>query len=131
METEKVCVNLSAAELGSLDVLVAQGLYTSRSDVIRTGIRLVGERHEQVLSKATKLANVGVFYVSRRSLENVLAEGSRMRIFSIGIVIIDKSVTAELADQAIEHVRVLGAIRGPAPVMAVLKDRLSRNLEPA
>lgn len=35
METEKVCVNLSAAELGTIDVLVAQGLYTSRSDLIR------------------------------------------------------------------------------------------------
>jgi hypothetical protein len=31
METEKVCVNLSAAELGAIDVLVAQGLFTSRS----------------------------------------------------------------------------------------------------
>ena len=47
METEKVCVNLPAAELGKIDVLVAEGLYASRTDVIRSGIRSVLETHDE------------------------------------------------------------------------------------
>lgn len=132
METEKVCVNLSAAELGAIDVLVAQGLYTNRSDVIRAGVRSVSTQHEVVLDRVIKRAgNLGVMYLGRGALEKHVREGTRLRLFTIGILVVDSTVTAELADQAIEHVRVLGAFRAPGPVLAVLQDRISRGLEAA
>lgn len=132
METEKVCVNLSAAELGTLDVLVAQGLYTNRSDVIRAGLREISAQHGQVLERATKRAgNLGVMVLTRGALEKTVREGKRIRLFTIGIVVIESSVTPELADEAIEHIRLFGALRAPAAVQAVLQDRISKNLEAA
>jgi Arc/MetJ-type ribon-helix-helix transcriptional regulator len=132
VETEKVCVNLSAAELGMIDVLVAQGLYTSRSDVIRSGIRAVNERHEPEFRKAIEHATcLGMMIMLKRDLEQTLREGKRMKIFVVGILRIESKVTPELADEAIESIQVLGAIRAPAPVLERLEDRITRNLEGA
>ena len=132
METEKVCVNLSAAELGTIDVLVSQGLYTSRSDVIRSGIRAVHERHEPEFRRAIDHATcLGMMIILKRDLEHTLREGKRMKVFVVGILRIESKVTPELADEAIESIQVLGSIRGPAPVLKRLEDRISRNLEGA
>ena len=132
METEKVCVNLSAAELGTIDVLVAQGLYTSRSDLIRAGVRAVTEQHEPAFRRATEHATCfGVMLLGKRDLEHTLRDGKRLKIFVVGILRLDGSITPELADEAIEHIQVLGALRAPEPVLKRLEDRISRNLDGA
>lgn len=132
METEKVCVNLSAAELGTIDVLVAQGLYTSRSDLIRAGVRAITEEHEPAFRRAIEHATcLGVMMLGKRDLEHTLSEGKRLKIFVVGILRLDSSVTPALADEAIEHVQVLGSIRAPAAVLKRIEDRISRNLEGA
>lgn len=130
METEKVCVNLSAAELGAIDVLVAQGLFTTRSDLIRAGVRSVVEHNQVALDKATQTATtLGLLWLTRRDLEKTVREGKRLRVFVVGILRIDGSVTPDLADEAIEHVQVLGSIKGPQPVLDRLADRTSRGLD--
>lgn len=130
METEKVCVNLSAAELGMIDVLVAQGLYTSRSYLIRAGVRTVSDLHGPALSRATQAATtIGVMLVGRRDLERTVREGKRLRIFVVGILRLDTDITVQLADAAIEHIQVLGSLRAPQPVLDRLADRTSRNLD--
>jgi Arc/MetJ-type ribon-helix-helix transcriptional regulator len=132
VETEKVCVNLSAAELGTIDVLVAQGLFTSRSDLIRAGVRAITDEHEPAFRKATEHATIlGVMMLGRRDLEHTLREGKRLKIFVVGILRLDASITPDLADEAIEHIQVLGAIRAPAEVLTRLADRTSRNLDGA
>ena len=130
METEKVCVNMSAAELGTIDVLVAQGLYTSRSDVIRAGVRAITEEHEPALRRATEHATtIGLALLFRRDLERAVREGKRLKVFVVGILRIDSSVTPDLADEAIEQIQVLGSLKAPQAVLDRLGDRISRNLE--
>ena len=131
METEKVCVNLSAAELGAIDVLVAQGLYTSRSDVIRAGVREVTEQHRPSLDRVTKTATcIGVMALDRHHLERyVVEEGKRLRIFVVGILRLDKDIPPDLADEAIERIQILGSLRASPEVLARLEDRISRNLD--
>ena len=132
METEKVCVNLSAAELGEIDVLVAQGLYTSRSDLIRAGVRSVTELHEPALLRVRRHATcLGLMVLTRSHLEDVVRDGKRLKVFVVGILRIDSRVSADLADRAIEHVQVLGSIKASAEVLDRLEDRISRNLDSA
>ena len=132
METEKVCVNLSAAELGTIDVLVAQGLYTSRSDAIRAGVRAISEQHEPAFKKATEHATcLGLMLLRRQELEHTLREGKRLKIFVVGILRLADSITPDLADEAIEHIQVLGSIRASAAVLERLEDRITRNLDGA
>jgi Arc/MetJ-type ribon-helix-helix transcriptional regulator len=132
METEKVCVNLSAAELGTIDVLVAQGLYTSRSDLIRAGVRAITEEHEPAFRRATEHATcLGVMMLGKRDLEHTLREGKRLKVFVVGILRLDSSITPDLADEAIEHIQVLGTLRAPDAVVKRIEDRISRNLDGA
>jgi Arc/MetJ-type ribon-helix-helix transcriptional regulator len=132
VETEKVCVNLSAAELGTIDVLVAQGLYTSRSDAIRAGVRAITEEHEPAFKKATEHATcLGLMLLRRQELEHTLREGKRLKIFVVGILRLADSITPDLADEAIEHIQVLGSIRASAAVLERLEDRITRNLDGA
>jgi len=46
-ETEKLTINLGVVELAQVDVLVEQGLYSNRSDLIRTAIRKQLETHKK------------------------------------------------------------------------------------
>jgi Arc/MetJ-type ribon-helix-helix transcriptional regulator len=132
METEKVCVNLSAAELGAIDVLVAQGLFTSRSDLIRAGVRSVTDLHQPALHRVTKNATcLGVMLLTRGHLEEVVGKGERLRVFVVGILRIDSRVTPDLADRAIEAVQLLGSLKAPQPVLDRIEDRISRNLDAA
>src|SRR6478672_3670319 len=100
METEKVCVNLPAAELGKIDVLVAEGLFASRTDVIRNGIRLVIDHHEDAIQRAT-LADSRIGYQLLTKTERTAARAlhKRLSIFVIGVLRIQGSVTPELADE--------------------------------
>jgi Arc/MetJ-type ribon-helix-helix transcriptional regulator len=130
VETEKVCVNLPAAELGKIDVLVAEGLFASRTDVIRNGIRLVIAHHEDTIQRATMAdSRIGYQLLTKTELTAARALNRRLSIFVIGVLRIQGSVTPELADETIERIRIFGAVRGPAEVLTCIDDRIIRGSE--
>src|SRR4051812_45690919 len=112
METEKVCVNLPAAELGKIDVLVAEGLFASRTDVIRNGIRLVLDHHEDTIQRASLTdARIGYQLLTKTELSAARALHRRLQIVVIGVLRIQGSVTPDLADETIDRIRIFGAVR--------------------
>jgi Arc/MetJ-type ribon-helix-helix transcriptional regulator len=131
METEKVCVNLPAAELGKIDVLVAECLYASRTDVIRSGIRSVLDSHHDAVQRRTGFpeARIGYQLLMRNELEMAAATHRRVSLFVVGVLRIQGSVTPELADAAIERIRIFGAVRGPDAVLKRIEDRIIRGGE--
>lgn len=129
METEKVCVNLPAAELGKIDVLVAEGLYASRTDVIRSGIRLVLEAHPEPVQRIVPDARVGYQLLMKSELDEARRSHSRLSLFVVGVLRIQGSVTPELAEQTIERIRIFGAVRGPAEVLRRIDARIIRGGE--
>jgi Arc/MetJ-type ribon-helix-helix transcriptional regulator len=129
METEKVCVNLPAAELGKLDVLVAQGLYASRTDVIRAGIRNLLTDHEEAVRMVTHDATrIGYQLLTKLELEVARRAKSKLNLFVIGVLRIQSSVSPELATDAIETIRIFGSVKGPADVLEALESRIVRGI---
>jgi Arc/MetJ-type ribon-helix-helix transcriptional regulator len=51
-ESEKITINLGYVDLGQIDLLVAEGFYSNRTDLIRTAIRNQVLKHEEVLKKS-------------------------------------------------------------------------------
>ena len=130
METEKVCVNLPAAELGKIDVLIAEGLFASRTDVIRSGIRSVLEAHDETVRRVTRTdARIGYQLMLRSELEAARLQHQKLRVFVVGVLRIQSTVTAELADETIEKIRIFGSVKGPADVLARIDDRIIRGGE--
>jgi Arc/MetJ-type ribon-helix-helix transcriptional regulator len=127
METEKVCVNLPAAELGKIDVLVAEGLYASRTDVIRSGIRHVLEANDETVKRVMHSAMVGYQLLPKIELEAARSSGRKLSLFVVGVLRIPNSVSPDLADAAIDRIRILGAVRGPDDVLRRIDDRIVRG----
>ncbi|MFH1330554.1 MAG: CopG family transcriptional regulator [Actinomycetota bacterium] len=118
---EKITINLEPVDLGRIDVLVDQGLYSNRTDLIRTAIRNQLDRHEAVINDmiVTQSFAVGVMHVGRRDLEHRLAAGERMAVRVIGMLHISSDVDASLAGDTIESITVHGVLRAPADVKAL------------
>ncbi len=125
-ETEKITINMSVVDLGKIDLLAEEGFYQNRTDFIRTAIRNQLDRHStEVQSSVVRNAyGLGIFDWSRKDLENILAKGERRSFNVIGMLVIEDDVTPELADQAIESIRIKGVFRAPEAVKRVLQDRI-------
>lgn len=125
-DSEKITINLGFVDLGNIDLLVREGFYSNRSDLIRTAIRNQIERHAEVTqrSQARNDLDLGIRHFSRADLENAKAAGAVLDINVLGLVTIAGDVSAELARSAIRSVTVLGAFHASAEVKAALADRI-------
>ena len=125
-DSEKITINLGYVDLGQIDLLVAEGFYGNRTDLIRTAIRNQLGRHADELKQvaARKMLVLGLQHLSAADLQAAVAARQRLQIRVIGLVNIAADVTPELALASIESLQVLGALQAPADVKAALASRL-------
>jgi Arc/MetJ-type ribon-helix-helix transcriptional regulator len=125
-DTEKITINVGAVDLGQIDLLVQEGFYSNRTDLIRTAIRNQLATHAEVLRQtvARRTLVLGLQDYSRRDLEAVRKSGTKLRIQALGLVRIADDVSPALARDTIESIAVLGALHASAAVKAALNDRL-------
>jgi Arc/MetJ-type ribon-helix-helix transcriptional regulator len=126
VHSEKITINLGAVDLGKVDLLVKEGLYSNRTDFIRTAIRSQIDKHnfEIQQSIARNAFLVGVLHYDRRHLERLQAKGERVRITVIGMLTLTRDIAPELAAEVIESVRVHGVFHASEAVKAALADRI-------
>jgi len=124
-ETEKMTVNVGVVDLGQVDLLVQEGFYSNRSDLIRTALRNQLALHADTVKQtvARRTLTVGLQHFSRADLERVVAAGHRLQVQVVGLARIADDVTPELARLAIESVTVLGAFQASSAVRSALSDR--------
>jgi Arc/MetJ-type ribon-helix-helix transcriptional regulator len=125
-ETEKMTVNVGVVDLGQVDLLVQEGFYSNRSDLMRTALRNQLALHADVVKQtvARRTLAVGLQHYSRADLEKVIAAGQRLQVQVVGLARIADDVTPELARAAIESVTVLGAFQASPAVRRALADRI-------
>ena len=125
-ESEKITINMGYVDLGQIDLLVAEGFYSNRTDFIRTAIRNQLTTHGDALKQvvARKMLVLGLQHFSAGELEALRAAGQRLQIRVLGLASIDPDVTPELAAATIETITVLGALHASAAVKAALAGRI-------
>ena len=125
-ETEKITINLGLVDLGQIDLLVQEGFYSNRTDLIRTAIRNQLATHQDVVRQVVerKTLVLGIQHYSAADLAAVRDAGERLQIRVLGLATIAADVTPELALASIESITVLGALHAPAAVKAALAARL-------
>ena len=125
-DTEKMTVNVGVVDLGQVDLLVQEGFYTNRSDLIRTALRNQLALHADAVKQtvARRTLNVGLQHYSRSDLERTVAAGQRLQVQVVGLARIADDVTPELALAAIESVTVLGAFQASPAVRRALAGRI-------
>ena len=125
-ETEKITINLGHVDLGQIDLLVREGFYSNRTDLIRTAIRRELDRHSEAVkqSVARHQLDLGLRHYTRADLEKVKAAGETLHIQVLGLAVIAADVSPELARDAIASIQVLGSLSAPGAVKTALADRI-------
>ena len=124
--TEKITINLGVVDLGQIDLLVQEGFYSNRTDLIRTAIRNQLATHAEVVREtvARKTFVLGLQHYTRSDLETVQAAGQKLQIQVLGLASIAEDVSPELARATIDSIVVLGALHASPAVKAALADRI-------
>ncbi len=125
-DSEKITINMNAVDLGKIDLLVQEGVYSNRTDFIRTAIRSQLEKHTMEIQQTVNRHSfvIGVLHYSRADLEKRLADGVKLTATVVGVFHLDADVTPELAAEVFEVVQVRGVFDAPEPVKAALAGRM-------
>lgn len=125
-DTEKITINLGPVDLGQIDLLVQEGFYSNRTDLIRTAIRNQLQLHSDVVRQTItrKSLILGLQHYSRADLEAVRDAGQKLQIQVLGLASIGTDVSPELALATIESVTVLGALHASPAVKTALAGRI-------
>lgn len=125
-ENEKITINLGFVDLGRIDLLVQEGFYSNRSDLIRTAIRNQIENHGEVVSKSLErhTMELGLRDYSLADLEALRDAGEVLHVKVVGLARFDPDITPGLAVQTIGSITVLGALQVSADVRTALGDRI-------
>jgi len=125
-DSEKITINLGYVDLGQIDLLVQEGFYSNRTDLIRTAIRNQLDRHKDAVSQsvARHQFDIGLRRFHRGDLEAAQAAGEMLHIQVLGLAVIESDVTPDLALATIASIEVLGALQASPSVKAALSERI-------
>ena len=125
-ETEKITINMSAVDLGKVDLLVQEGLYSNRTDFIRTSIRNLLDKHNLEIQQSISRHQyvIGVLVYDKKDFEKFKLKGEKIKISVVGFVHISNDISPELASDVIESIQVHGIFQASVEVKAILMDRI-------
>jgi Arc/MetJ-type ribon-helix-helix transcriptional regulator len=126
---EKLTINIGCVDLGQIDLLVQEGFYNNRTDLIRTAIRNQIAAHQDVVRQVVsrKTLALGIQHYSAADLKAVKAAGQVLDIRVLGLASIASDVTPALALATIQSLTVLGALHASPAVKAALRGRTANS----
>jgi Arc/MetJ-type ribon-helix-helix transcriptional regulator len=124
-DSEKITINLGYVDLGHIDLLVAEGHYSNRTDYIRTAIRNQLDKHADLVRQSVtrRSLDLGLRHVTRKTLEDARSAGERLEIKVLGLITFADDITVDLARATIASITVLGALHASPAVKHALADR--------
>jgi Arc/MetJ-type ribon-helix-helix transcriptional regulator len=125
-DTEKITINLSAVDLGRIDLLAEEGFYSNRTDFIRAAIRKELDLRSDVVEKSVtrRASALGVVAYTRRTLEDCAKKRQKLEINVVGGVHLSHDITPDLARRTIRSLKVHGVLRASQAVKDALADRI-------
>ena len=125
-ESEKITINMSAVDLGKIDLLVQEGLYSNRTDFIRTAIRSGLDKHTLEIQQSVARHSyvIGVLSYDRSDLEKRRSKGEKLKITVLGLLHLHDDISAEFAAEVIESIQVRGIFIASDEVKTALADRM-------
>ena len=125
-DPEKITINISAVDLGKIDLLVQESLYANRSDFIRTAIRNQLDKHNlEIQQSVTRHSySIGVLVYDKADLEKLKSKREKLELRLIGFLHLANDITPELALEVIESIEVRGIYQASDAVKAALTNRI-------
>lgn len=133
-KSEKITINLGIMELAQIDLLVDNLLYNNRSDFVRLAIRDALEKHKEDLEKLYEQSKavafepdmvtyggIGIYHLSEKSLLLAQKENKKINIMVLGLLLIEKNISPQLAEETIESLKIYGKIQAPKSIEKILE----------
>ena len=141
---EKLTVNLPPGELARMDILVEAGIYPSRTELMRVGVRKTLDSHQDFINERisqlredadeekkkissddllTDMFFMGVGNLGVKTFEKALAKKKKIRVIAVGLLSIDKDVTVEQIEKTVEKIRVYGVLKASPQVKVALSRK--------
>ena len=124
-DQEKITINMSAVDLGKVDLLVQEGVYSNRTDFIRTAIRNLLDKHNfEIQQSVTRNSYViGALVNNKSDFEKLKSKGEKIKLNIVGFLHLADDISPELAREVIESIEVRGVFHASDEVKAALADR--------
>lgn len=125
-DSEKITINMNAVDLGKVDLLVQEGVYSNRTDFIRTAIRSQLEKHTLEINQSVTRNSyvIGALIYDRSDFEKYKAKGKKLKMMIIGFLHLADDISPELACDVIETIQVRGVFNASSAVRVALADRM-------
>lgn len=125
-EPEKITINMSPVDLGKIDLLVQEGLYSNRTDFIRTAIRNLLDKHNiEIQQSVTRHSyTIGALVYDKSDFEKYKAKGEKINITVVGFLHLANDIPPDLARDVIESIQVRGAFHASEVLKSALADRI-------
>jgi Arc/MetJ-type ribon-helix-helix transcriptional regulator len=126
-ETEKITINMPAVDLGKIDLLVQEGLYSNRTDFIRTAIRSQMEKHTfEIQQSVTRHAYViGVLTYNRADFEKRKEKNEKLNIAIVGLLHLQDDISPDLAAEVVGSIKIRGIFSASDAVKTAIADRIN------
>jgi Arc/MetJ-type ribon-helix-helix transcriptional regulator len=123
---EKITINMGYVDLGKIDLLVQEGFYANRTDMIRTAVRNQLAAHADAVKQAVarRTLVLGIQHFSADDLRAVRKSKQVLHLRVLGLASLAPDVTPDLALSTIGSIVVLGALHASPAVKAALADRM-------
>jgi Arc/MetJ-type ribon-helix-helix transcriptional regulator len=124
--SEKITINMSAVDLGKIDLLVQEGLFSNRTDFIRTAIRNLLDKHDlEIQQSVTRNSYViGAIIYNKAELEKYRSKGEKVKMTILGYLHLADDISPQLAKEVVESIQVRGIFHASDEVKAALIDRI-------
>jgi Arc/MetJ-type ribon-helix-helix transcriptional regulator len=125
-DTEKITINMPAVDLGKIDLLVQEGLYSNRTDFIRTAIRSQLDKHSFEIQQTVMRHSfvIGVISYNRADFEKRKEKNEKLKLSIVGMLHLQDDISPELAKEVVEYVRLRGIFMASDAVKAAIADRI-------
>ncbi len=133
LKTEKIVIDIETTDLEKIDILVENATYANRDNFFEFAIRELLEQHEHDfnnLSAQSKqvsfdkniitLGGIGVIRITLNELLEAKASSNRVNIMVVGLLILDKRISAELFEKTVEDIKVYGKIQANKTILDVI-----------
>ena len=124
---EKITINLGVVDLGQIDLLVQQGFFSNRSDLIRSAIRRELAIHAQTVSSVVEeqMLVLGLRHITAEELQALKQNNKRLSVRVLGLLSIADDVSSSLALSTIESITILGAFHATPVLRKALASRIT------
>ena len=133
IKTEKITISLTPTEVGQIDYLVERGLYTNRSDFIRTAIRKQTDIHVGDINRFLSpevpetehlryFGGLGLMRLTLPFIESLLTFNAKLHVSVVGALTIEKTITREQLSQVMVSCKVFGKIFAEEEIRQFIKD---------